>query len=510
MKKKLYDYKFADNSTSLYMIALFLILPLYFNNDYINILESKTFIFVLITWIYLIAFVACIWLDSIFRAEKDRKLKTTSKKAQYKKEILPNKRLKQDIFFVIFLCAVIVSTLCSGDIVNAWYSAECKLFGARILILCCGMYYFISRGYKINKGVRISFVIGIGTVLMLTIMNLYGIDLLQMRDRLSEAQRELYLSTIGNVNILSNFICIFIPLFMGIFLYFQKRSERIACGILLYLGVMAGIATNSDSFFLGFGASILFFLWFSMTSEKEMIRYLTMCIICIVGIISLKLFNSISNYDYIWYELQNSLINDIPWVIFIIAIVIFILVLNKTKIEINWLKLRRVLFVFLGACAVGFAGYVIAVNTIEIEGASKYLIFNESWGTNRGFVWMHTCEMFRELPFYKQVVGIGSGAFNDFFASYNVDRVTKFVDPHSEFLYYLVSMGIVGVIGYFGMIVTAIVECVRNGKTTGIILAAVFVSWIAQGTVNNPLVFTTPYLFLFLAMSRFELKYNKE
>jgi len=91
-----------------------------------------------------------------------------------------------------------------------------------------------------------------------------------------------------------------------------------------------------------------------------------------------------------------------------------------------------------------------------------------------------------------------------------VDRVTKFVDPHSEFLYYLVSMGIVGVIGYFGMIVTAIVECVRNGKTTGIILAAVFVSWIAQGTVNNPLVFTTPYLFLFLAMSRFELKYNKE
>lgn len=79
-----------------------------------------------------------------------------------------------------------------------------------------------------------------------------------------------------------------------------------------------------------------------------------------------------------------------------------------------------------------------------------------------------------------------------------------FADPHSEVLYYLVATGFVGMIGYFGMIISAAVKCIRVKKTETIILAAVFVAWIAQGLVNNPLVFVTPYIFLFLGISRYE------
>ena len=96
---------------------------------------------------------------------------------------------------------------------------------------------------------------------------------------------------------------------------------------------------------------------------------------------------------------------------------------------------------------------------------SGYLTFSDEWGTNRGFVWSRTCQLFSELPFYQQITGIGPGGFSTFFSSYNAERaamgLSDFVDSHNEGLYYLVATGFVGMIGYFGMIVTALVECVK-------------------------------------------------
>ena len=513
MKQETKSYNWVKYWTAIYMVAMSLIFPLYYQNNYINMLEAKTAFFAPATCIYIAGGVFWILVEYLsgLGAVKKPDRKNGKKVSGLTSEAATSKGLLiQDIFFIIFALAVVISTLLSGDLTNAWIAPDCKMFGARILLLCCGIYVIVSKGYAVEKVVKGSLAAGLLAVFTLTVLNRYGIDPLDMYSNLVEHQKHIYVSTIGNVNIVANFICIFIPLIMGTFIYSRAMSEKVICGILLYTGVMAGIATNSDSFFLGFGAAIIFLLWFALDNKEKMIAYLAASGISALSMFSLKLFNSLSEFEYKWNSLQLDLIDNIPWLLIAAALVAILILVFRGNTELPLKKIRNIIFVLLGAGLMAGLVLAIRINIGSADVQSEYLTFNDEWGTNRGYVWSRTCQLFGELPFYQQLTGIGPGGFSKFFASFNADRaamgLSDFVDPHSEALYYLVATGFAGMIGYLGMIIVATVKCIKKRSDETIILAAVFVSWLAQGTVNNPLVFVTPYIFLFLGLSRYRIK----
>lgn len=399
-------YKWTEYCTSIYFIILFLAFPLYFQNNYINMLEAKTSLFTWATCIYLVIGAVSIVLVRL------------SGDTEVKPQLSGKRLMPQDIFFLIFLAAVIISTLLSQNIRNAWTAPDCKMFGTMIILLCCGIYCLVSRGYILNKAVKISFSAGMAAVFILTVLNRYGIDPLGMYDNLVVTQKDIYLSTIGNVNVLSNFICIFIPLLMGVFIYGTGKTAGIISGVLVYLGVMAGVATNSDSFFLGFAAGAVFLLWHAMSDIDKLTKYVGVCIICTVAVISLNLFNQLSAYSYTWENLQLTVLYRIPCFMILIVLAVLLAAIRKISLENHLKKIRNIIFILLGIGLLACITYVVRVNA-------------------------------------------------------------------------------------------AIIRCVKTGSAQTLILAAVFVSWLAQGTVNNPLVFTTPYLFLFLGMSRYEVSVNK-
>lgn len=499
MKKKLLSYRWSELCTSAYLMLMFLAFPLYFQNNYINILEAKTSFFTIITVIYLIAELVLIWLESVIEAEL-RKKKHIKKMQSEKREHL---KTAQNLFFQLFLFAVIISTLVSGDIKNAWYSPDGKLFGTRIILLCCGVFIFVSKKYRANKFVTGSLILGCGAVFVLAILNRYGIDPLGVYSNLVEEQKDIYISTIGNVNILSGFICVFLPLFNGMFLYSKQNSLKIMYGILVWLGIMAGISTNSDSFFLGFGASMLFYLWHSMEKKEMLFQYLLLCMIIVGAITGLKGLNSISDFQYVWETLQSYLLNEVSWLSILVLLLICVCGLSRIKKDIDYKKLRTLVFGFLGMVLMISVFYVIKINITGHK--ESFFLFSDSWGTNRGFVWKRTCILFEELPLHKKIIGIGPGGFKEFLSGYNRE-IRPFTDPHSEILYYLVSTGVMGLTGYLGMIISMIIACLKKRNELYLVFVAVFLSWLAQGTVNTSLVFTTPYLFIFMGICQYKLK----
>lgn len=142
------------------------------------------------------------------------------------------------------------------------------------------------------------------------------------------------------------------------------------------------------------------------------------------------------------------------------------------------------------------------VNIFGGEDVSKILIFDDKWGTNRGYVWKNSLLLFGELPFYHKLVGIGPGMFHEFFAVPNEIRTKPFVDPHSDYLFYFVTTGILGFVSYFGLMISTIVTCLKKVQPQSIVLVAILFAWLAQATVNTSLVFTAPYLFILLGLSR--------
>ena len=78
------------------------------------------------------------------------------------------------------------------------------------------------------------------------------------------------------------------------------------------------------------------------------------------------------------------------------------------------------------------------------------------------------------------------------------------MDAHNEILQFMITMGLVGTVGYFGLLIsTAVTSFKKYAKQPEFLLGVTVVcGYVAQAMVNNPTVFLTPYLFLMLGIIR--------
>ena len=113
-----------------------------------------------------------------------------------------------------------------------------------------------------------------------------------------------------------------------------------------------------------------------------------------------------------------------------------------------------------------------------------------------------------ELPFIKKIIGAGPGSFYYLADAAFGDEMRQlygdpFIDAHCEPLHFLVTTGVLGVIGYFGAQISSVVLSLKKAKTRPeiIILGAAMLSYILQGSVNNPTVFATPQLFVMIGIA---------
>lgn len=478
--------------TSLYLCFLVLVFPLYYQDNYINILEAKTSIFTIGTIIYFIAILMCFWFESVQSYEREQKRKHSHKKKTQLRAYSCRKNCKEEkswtsLLLTLFILVLTVSSIVSGDLTDAWFGANTKLFGAKILLLCCGIYFFVSKGAVVTYWLKGCFLFGTGVVFILTILNRFQIDPLRMYSNLIFEQWPIYASTIGNVNILSSYVCIFLPLTIGLFLYGKNNAWRYVYGCVIILGVIAGICTNSDSFFLGFGAAIVVFLWYALSSQDKLLKFLKISILCGVAMLVLSACNCVSSFDVPWEPIQQFFVEDISWMLVLLGLGILYFTASQVEDSAIYQKIRWILFFIIGIVAVAFLVHQIC-------------IFDDSWGTNRGYVWSNSVALFSDLPWHQKLFGIGPGCFDEFFAEPNKIRLRPFVDPHSDYLFYLITTGFLGFITWHGGIVSTLMSSV---KKEAIVPVAVLCAWLAQSLVNTSLVFTVPYLFVVLGLCQY-------
>lgn len=489
--------------TQLYTIILFLVFPLYYQNSYINILEAKTEFFIIISMIYLVGCTALV-LPPIFLNKR--------KKEKQELFIKDNKNIDWvDVFGIILLFSVIVSTILADNIWDTLWGTNDRLFGTVVLLLCIGVYYCFSRYYKWNASFFWCCLIGTGMVSILAIMNRFEIDILGMYKAIDVSQKPEYLSTIGQINILSAYLCGFLLLFSGLYMYSSKKTSEIAYGGVTILIFFAGICSNSDSFFLAIGVMGIFYITIALIDVKKLSKIFLLFAFFSATMLFAKW---ISNYngEVIWRELQNKWIEQLPWEVFLIIFIFLSFIFNKKiKLKSEKLKkLREIWIALLVSALLIIVIYVIMIN-ITFAGSEKaiannWLFFSDEWGTNRGYVWQRTMQLFCKLPLKNKIFGIGPGGFSQFFSEYYIDSISKFgyyfESAHNQFLEFLVTTGIAGTIGYVGMIVFSIVSCLRKKTDICLVLASFFLIWMMQAMVNDPLIFTMPYVFAIMGMAK--------
>lgn len=488
--------------TTIYCCCLLFFFPLFMKNGYLDIMEAKTNFFLAVTVLYIVGMLM------IFAV----------KKIQEGTNIFS---LRGEFGFIDCFCILLIIDGCLGFILNRFHSEilwakEGKLFGFIFLFLCLAAYFFVARTFQMNQGILWGALLGSIFTSIFVICSRFGIDVFHLYDMIVKNERAAFLGTLGQINVVASFFCIFIPFWIGCYLFSKDRTSKLLFGIALFLSIMAGISSNSDSVFLGIVAAYLCYLWFAFMSTKRLSAYLQCGSILCLSFVVLKIFTYMTKTGYAvkWDKLQNLILNQyLLWIILAILLGAGSVFLKREFAEGLLIKIRTIIFIIIASGIIVAIIMGIANQHSEVGNMlQKYIVFNDFWGTNRGYVWKRTVQLYGKLPIEKKLIGCGMGMFPQFFKIFHADALKQFgyyfVDAHNEFLQFLVTTGIIGCISYFGMIITTIVKNLssieRRKQEDGlpVITGVILIVWIIQGLVNSPTVFITPYLFLFMGIGQ--------
>lgn len=517
---------FQEGAASLFLILMVGLFPLYYQNYFFDINDAKLSFFRTCA-IGLLAVEVVLVLFGWLHKRKEMKRRNG------KPVILPEgKSLKEFLagmpistwFAVMFVLAIIISTVFSVYPKESFWGTDGRKLGAIVFFLCISTYVLLGRYLKFKKWMIWIFLGANAIVFLLAGLNFWGIDILHMYDYMLYGEYRIFISTIGNTNACASYAGIVLPIGMVLYYLAETVQDKIIYGAFLVVGFYGAYATNADSWILGAGAAFLAMLWFSLTDHEHMERFFELCLVFVAASLLLRvtILAGTAGGTYILrvaifegLTLQSIMTNGY---LLLAAGIVFCLLIwglknaGKRNIQIPYQRIKTVFFSLLAAAVVIMFVLFLIANWREDrqwEGAFAWLgllKLQDNFGSDRGMFWKQTVKAWKQLPIGRKFFGYGVNCFHQFLYKYQGQALRSYpvriIDPHNEFLLFVCIIGIWGAVAYFGLLVSTLVESVKAAKEHPAMMvgAVTLLSFLAQGLVNNPIVFITSNLFLFLGV----------
>lgn len=390
--------------------------------------------------------------------------------------------------------------------------------GLFLIILYVLLYFMISRLYRFREYVFVGLSVSCGIVYLLTVLNGYYIDPLNMLTQFKTSQPNVYMeffSTIGNKNMLASFICVTLPALFVMSVITEKLWKRALYLVSTGLGAMAMLIGDSDSALLGMGVFLMVFLVVFVRNITRLKRYFLALTVMLASFKLARLFSLMMNDNYkeLGDLIKLLLFSPLVYVLLTAAALITaaLYLLDSKKPD---LTVPKAVPVIIGACFGVMVAVVLSVffyfSVIDTEtdlgSMEKLLRMNDAWGTHRGIMWLRSFIIFGDANLWQKLFGTGPDtfyfAFEPYFSQLQEYGNSSTDAAHNEYINYLITIGLVGTISYLVFTGSALVRGFKASKKYPVALACAgaVVCYLAQATVNIALPIATPLFFLFVAM----------
>ena len=437
-----------------------------------------------------------------------------------------------DWAMLAYLAACLLSWAFAIDRRQGWTGISGWFMGLRTQIFFVLIYFLVSRvlcvGTFWKKALLAGHLLGAGAVFLLGVLHRFRIDPLDLYRGLDDSVQLLFLSTIGQATWYSSFVCTVLPIGLCLFYVSDKVKIRVISGIYCTLGFMTLVTQNSDSAFAALAALLFGLFLASCVSPKRMERFLEVVILCAAS------FKAIGFLQRGFPEQAVQLgslseafsMGVLSWILLLFGAAFYILLLHMEEkrgvsFEKSWEKTGRRLFtlacILTGIFLIAVIGG-IALNTtglleqwFGISSDNQYLLFNDKWGSNRGFNWKMAVRIFAGLPFLHKIIGVGPDCFMAY--SYSVPEYAQLLNDywkpdvltnaHNEFLNLLICIGAGGLISFLLLLGAGARRFYRIGKEHPEVLMGLLAvcSYAAHNFFCYQQVCCTPFLFLILGLS---------
>ena len=439
---------------------------IYMHNMYFDITGTRAKVFTYGSLLYVVLFVVSFILEVVMI-----RYYGSDKPIFYKDSPII---LMPEIWIFLFMIANTCALFMSPDRLASWSGSSGRCFGLSMVIVLTLMFICLSREASVNDLIFVLFFLVSGFAYVLAYLQHFGFDPFTLRERVTDKQKEMFISLFGNINTYGSYICIALPVFVSIFIFSKSIWKRVVSGLSIVMAGMAIIPAKSDNVYLGLGVAFIF-LFYVTILRKDFTEYIFAVLMLFVGLETMAVLNSVFKGK----NIQSPKLLIIFSIIFVIALVVTIV--------------------------------------LGVRSGNELFVFNDKWGTFRGFIWTRGWYLFRDSSVLHKIFGNGNETIGKLMYDYYFEQMIaitfrKYDNLHNELLQYLVTTGLFGLISYLGFVSTSFAYIGKRMKEDPIAIGCLAgaVSYFAQGMVNLNQPITTPYFFVILAVGIGYIRYRDQ
>lgn len=530
-KKKSGDGRTTQNGLSIaFLLYMGILYPIIMHDKYFDITLTKYKAFEVALCIYAVLMALAVLLD-IF--DERRPFDMFKSKNGY---------IAADLFMAGFLVSNLAAFALSEDKLDAYTGEAGRRCGLQFVILIVILYICMGRGLKLEKFVLPAFLAAGSFTGIIAVFQYIGVDFLDIREGLSSSIKDIYISTFGNIDIFASFICVVIPVALGLGLderpiydgdvVWKLNWTKLLSWFALFIGAAAVVVTNANLAYAGVGAAVVVVFLVAAYGGK-LKEFLEMMFAMSLGSLTVSLMirtsqGSVEKLDGISEFARHT--GSVVVVCTVLGLVNFIIQIvthagnfrkkksdghaadnqgKKTEKLSGKLSGKPAL---IAASSLVAAGVIGAIVYASLKAGHVFKI-DDSWGNYRGYVWKRLAESYRDFPIINKIFGYGNESVKTIMIDGYYDEMMDTVgvvydNAHNEYLQYLVTTGIVGAVAYIGLIASAFVSMIRCAfggddrnlcECTAIALG--IAGYATQALFNLNQSLTTPYIFLLAAMA---------
>ena len=470
--------------------AVLIVTPIYYENGYYNTLVAKAHVVWAIAGVTLAAFLIVTLVQTV-RAPQQLADEWRSFRGSFG---------LMDAAVAAFGITALVSSFLSENMYAAFTGIRGWRMGGITLALLAVLYFLVSRYAGKDHYLWVYVAIAATVEYVLGFLNGLDIDPLGLHTNLVSSEHFEYISTVGNINSYSGYLALTLPLLTMVWITEKRTWLRVWVGLLLVVGFTNPYMNNSDGAWLGICFAMLFVIYYSLKDRAKYDRLLQAGLLFAISGLLVQFGIHFLTDNHVEFGGISAAMLNYHLYLLIGAFCLLMLLLKKPLEKITNARTDRGMAITFGVLA------VLAVAAVVLYNAS---IFEGSWGTKRGWIWMLSMQLFAEGSIKDKLVGIGPDCFGilmmdrfgDFISEHWGKRVAN---AHNEYIQYLVTMGLAGAVSYLGMYVSAwrrYVKRIHWSESKAVCFVAIM-GYAGQALVNNPQAMNMAILFVCMGLFR--------
>ncbi|MBQ8814993.1 MAG: O-antigen ligase family protein [Lachnospiraceae bacterium] len=395
---------------------------------------------------------------------------------------------------LLFGLSVSISAILSAYGHSAFTGENGRYIGAYMLMSMCICFLLFSQHYVELKPFYAVIPAAGVIVALLGILQFIQIDVLGFTKHIPEQLTGTYLSTIGNINVFSNYISIIAAFCVGVYCLTSKKSLLLC----FFISDVALFPANSDGGLLAVLAVIVLCPLFSPAREKAFLylseQLLVFSAACIVG----KIISQFAITPYVGLPARFTSPGFFIPALFGTALM-YLYFRYRTLSPANYAFCRKVYicFIILSASAAILLFAAVILNILSIPA----LQLSDQWGSGRGYIWKKALDLWYTAPLLQKLFGYGPDTLKLLLLETSYHEMLSatgkiFDSAHNSVLHYLITTGACGALSWSACLLSVLITSIKSKKATVFPWLMAFLAYLIQTMIMPDQPITTPLAFM--------------